>query len=56
MSRPELEPLRNAATAAIRRSLEKRMQAVAPVAAPAEEDQLSEDDKAALQQHYQTLK
>ncbi len=56
MPRPELEPLHNAATAAIRRSLEKRM-APAPVALEAPpEEQLSEEDKAALQAHYQTLK
>lgn len=52
--RPEVAPLLGHARAAIRQSLEKRM--TPPPAAEAPREELSEEDKLALAQHYQTLK
>ena len=56
MPRPELEPLRNAATAAIRRSLEARMEPAMEAPPEAQADELSDEDRAALVANYQTLK
>lgn len=54
--RPEVAPLLGHARAAIRQSLEKRMAAPAAPPAAEPEGELSEEDKVALAQHYQSLK